>query len=75
MELLAPPYQGGVGGVDVSCYFMKLVLLKAMSDRLLGRGKVKMQVIGALMRKLVHLAFGILKSQKPFDPTYLLATP
>ncbi|WP_341732440.1 transposase [Microcoleus sp. EPA2] len=50
-------------------------LLKAMSDRLLGRGKVKMQVIGALMRKLVHLAFGILKSQKPFDPNYLTATP
>jgi len=50
-------------------------LLKAMTERLLGRGKVKMQVIGALMRKLVHLAFGILKSQKPFDPTYLLATP
>ncbi|MEG4458384.1 transposase [Microcoleus sp. N9_A1] len=49
--------------------------LKAMTERLLGRGKVKMQVIGALMRKLVHLAFGILKSQKPFDPTYLLATP
>jgi hypothetical protein len=36
---------------------------------------VKMQVIGALMRKLVHLAFGILKSQKPFDPNYLNATP
>lgn len=50
-------------------------LLKAMTERLLGRKKVKMQVIGALMRKLVHLAFGILKSQKPFDPTYLLATP
>jgi transposase len=50
-------------------------LLQAVSERLLGRGKVKMQVIGALMRKLVHLAFGILKSQKPFDPTYLLATP
>ena len=50
-------------------------LLKAMSERLLGRGKVKMQVIGALMRKLVHLAFGILKSQKPFDPNYLTATP
>ncbi|MEG3936531.1 transposase, partial [Microcoleus sp. T3_B1] len=39
-------------------------LLKAMSERLLGRVQVKMQVIGALMRKLVHLAFGILKSQK-----------
>ncbi|MEG4914129.1 MULTISPECIES: transposase [unclassified Microcoleus] len=50
-------------------------LLKAMSERLLGRVQVKMQVIGALMRKLVHLAFGILKSQKPFDPNYLLATP
>jgi transposase len=50
-------------------------LLKAMSDQLLGRGKVKMQVIGALIRKLVHLAFGILKSQKPFDPNYLTATP
>jgi transposase len=50
-------------------------LLKAMSERLLGRGKVKMQVIGAVMRKLVHLAFGILKSQKPFDPNYLTATP
>jgi transposase len=50
-------------------------LLKAMSERLLSRGKVKMQVIGALMRKLVHFAFGILKSQKPFDPNYLSATP
>ncbi|MEG4938852.1 transposase [Microcoleus sp. F4-D5] len=50
-------------------------LLKAMSERLLRRGKVKMQVIGALMQKLVHLAFGILKSQKPFDPNYLTATP
>ena len=33
-------------------------LLKAMSERLLGRVQVKMQVIGALMRKLVHLALG-----------------
>ncbi|MEG4628074.1 hypothetical protein QUB56_00190 [Microcoleus sp. AR_TQ3_B6] len=49
-------------------------LLKAMSERLLGRGQVKMQVIGALMRKLVHLALGILKSQKPFDPHYAIAT-
>ncbi|MEG4271724.1 MULTISPECIES: transposase [unclassified Microcoleus] len=50
-------------------------LLKAMSERLLSWGKVKMQVIGELMRKLVHLAFGILKSQKPFDPNYAIATP
>ncbi len=50
-------------------------LLKAFSDRLLDRGKAKMQAIGAIMRKLVHLAFGILKSQQPFDPNYSLTTP
>jgi transposase len=50
-------------------------LLKAFSDRLLDRGKAKMQAIGAIMRKLVHLAFGILKSQQPFDPNYSLDTP
>jgi transposase len=50
-------------------------LLKAFSERLLDRGKAKMQAIGAIMRKLVHLAFGILKSQKPFDPSYSLTTP
>jgi transposase len=27
------------------------------------------------MRKLVHLAFGILKSQQPFDPNYAIDTP
>jgi transposase len=50
-------------------------LLKAFSDRLLDRGKAKMQAIGAIMRKLVHLAFGILKSQQPFDFNYALAEP
>jgi transposase len=50
-------------------------LLKAFCARLLDRGKAKMQAIGAIMRKLVHLAFGILKSQKPFDPNYAIDTP
>jgi len=36
--------------------------------RLTARGKHKMAVIAAAMRKLVHIAFGILKSGKPFDP-------
>jgi transposase len=34
-----------------------------------ARGKCEMQIIGAVMRKLVHLAFGVLKSGRPFDPT------
>ena len=31
------------------------------------RGKCKMSVIGAAMRKLIHLAYGVLKTGKPFD--------
>jgi transposase len=27
-----------------------------------------MQVIGAAMRKLIHIAYGVLKSGRPFDP-------
>lgn len=34
------------------------------------RGKSKMSVIGAAMRKLVHLAYGVLKSGQPFDPEW-----
>jgi hypothetical protein len=29
-----------------------------------------MVVIAAAMRKLLHIAFGVLKHQKPFDPAY-----
>ena len=34
------------------------------------RGKSKMSVICAVMRKLVHLAYGVLKSGKEFDPQW-----
>jgi transposase len=44
--------------------------IKAMSQRLSERGKCSMQIIGAAMRKLIHIAFGVLKSGKPFDPNY-----
>jgi transposase len=43
--------------------------IKAMSVRLRARGLCPMQIIGAAMRKLVHLAYGVLKSGKPFDPS------
>jgi transposase len=42
--------------------------VRAMSERLEARGKCPMQIIGAAMRKLVHLAYGVLKNEKPFDP-------
>ena len=34
------------------------------------RGKSKMSVIGAVMRKLIHIAYGVLKSGQPFDPEF-----
>lgn len=36
--------------------------------RLAAAGKPPMLIIGAMMRKLVHVAFGVLKSGKAFDP-------
>jgi len=44
-------------------------------DQLAARGKTKMQVIGAAMRKLLVLAYGVLKSGQPFDPDFQMATP
>ncbi|HYE34031.1 MAG TPA: IS110 family transposase, partial [Methylocaldum sp.] len=31
-------------------------------------GKPAKLIIGAMMRKLLQVAFGVLKSEKPFDP-------
>jgi transposase len=42
--------------------------VRGLSERMRARGKCPMQVIGAAMRKLIHLAYGVLKSGKPFDP-------
>jgi transposase len=45
-------------------------VIKAWANELRERGKCEMQIIGAVMRKLIHLAFGVLKSGKPYDPLY-----
>ena len=41
---------------------------KALYERLLKRGKAKMSAIGAVMRKLVHICFGVLKHQQAYSP-------
>lgn len=43
-------------------------VMQQWADGLRARGKCEMQIIGAVMRKLVHLAFGVLKSGRPYDP-------
>lgn len=39
-------------------------------DQLPARGKTKMQIVGAAMRKLLVIAYGVLKSGVPFDQHY-----
>ena len=45
---------------------IKLKLTKA--------GKHNMLIIGAAMRKLVHIIYGVLKNKIPFDPNYGIST-
>jgi transposase len=47
-------------------------IIKAFCERLKKAGKANMVIIGAAMRKLLHLIFGVLKSGKPFDPNFAL---
>lgn len=41
---------------------------KLFRDRLAAAGKPPKLIIGAMMRKLIHVAYGVLKSGKSFDP-------
>lgn len=50
-------------------------VIREFCERLLSRGKTKMQVVGAAMRKLLHLLYGVLKSKQPFDSNYLAPNP
>ena len=65
----------GHAGLRKALYMPAMVTLhktawgRAFRDRLAAAGKAPMVIIGAMMRKLVHVAFGVLKSGQPFDPT------
>lgn len=46
-------------------------LLKIFAERLSKTGMAKKAVTGAIMRKLVHLIYGVVCSGKAFDPNFL----
>jgi len=46
-------------------------IVRAFCQRLIDKGKAPKAVVGAAMRKLLHIAYGVLKSGQPFDPEYL----
>jgi transposase len=48
-------------------------LLRPFAERLRKKGLPEPVIICAVVRKLIHLCYGVLKHQKPFDPTYGLA--
>lgn len=48
--------------------------LRLFAQRLLAKGLCQMAVITAVMRKLLHLVYGVLKSGRPFDPNFALAS-
>lgn len=65
----------GNGRVRKALYFPAIVALQhnqvisLFARRLRENGKTPMQVVGAAMRKLIHIAYGVLKNNRPFDPT------
>ena len=44
-------------------------VLRAFFGRLVKAGKPRMAAVGACMRKLLMIAYGVLKSRTPFDPS------
>jgi transposase len=48
-------------------------LIGKMGQRLRQRGKKEMVIVGAVMRKLMHLSYGVLKTGKPFDQMHAQA--
>ena len=48
-------------------------ILKAFSNKLKSKGKHNMVIIAAVMRKLLHLCFAIIKSNSTFIPNALNA--
>ena len=49
--------------------------IKALYQRLLGRGKPKMVALAAAMRKLLHQIYGVLRSGQAFDPAHVSVGP
>jgi len=71
------------GNVHLRCMlYMPAVVAKRYNpivvrfyQRLVDRGLAKLAAIAACMRKLLHIVYGVLKHEAPFDPNYLANQP
>jgi transposase len=65
----------GPGRLRKALYFPAVTALRwnptirAVRARLAAAGKPPMVIIGAAMRKLIHLAYGVLKTGRAYEPT------
>jgi transposase len=48
-------------------------VIRAFCERLKANGKNGKAIVCAAMRKLIHIAFAILQSGRPFNPKFALA--
>ena len=49
-------------------------IVQALVQRLEAKNKHSLTIIGAAMRKLLHLAYGVIKNGKPFQSDYLFSS-
>lgn len=69
----------GNGRIRKGLYFPAIVatrhnqIVKEFAGRLEANGKRPMQIICAAMRKLLHIAFGVLKTKTPFNPNLVFS--
>ncbi len=48
-------------------------IIIALKERMLKTGHKGMEIVAAAMRKLLHLAYGVVKTGKPFNPNHAQA--
>lgn len=69
--------RSGSNSMRAALYMPSLVasrhnpILQSFSKRLRDTGMAKKAVIGAVMHKLAHLIYGVIRTGKPFDANYL----
>ncbi|EGD0985812.1 IS110 family transposase [Salmonella enterica subsp. enterica serovar Bareilly] len=71
MSKIGPPEIRAKLYLAALCGLRFNIAMKSIYERLCLNGKAKMVAIGALMRKLIHWCFGVLKSRQPFDINYI----
>ncbi|MCG5049248.1 IS110 family transposase, partial [Pectobacterium brasiliense] len=57
-------YMGAIAAISWNSH------VRGLYERLRLKGKAKMVAIGAAMRKLVHLCYGVLHTQQPYDKNH-----